>query len=320
MSLRVAVQMDPLEGIDIRGDSSFRIMLEAQTRGHRLWHCAPESLGWVEAGPFTRACPVAVRDEVDDPFDLGVPEERPLGSFDVVFLRQDPPFDMHYVTTTHLLESATSGPLVTNDPFWVRNAPEKLFVTRFADLMPPTLISRDPERIAAFRAEHGDLVVKPLYGNGGEGVFRLRPDDANFNPLLQTLIANWREPLVVQRFLPAVLAEGDRRLILIDGELAGGILRKPPAGEVRSNLHIGGRAEAWEPNARDREVADRVGPLLREKGLLFAGLDIIGEHLTEINVTSPTGIRELERFTGVNAAGLLWDAVESRLARRGAAA
>ena len=313
MTLRVAVQMDPLAGIDIRGDSTFRLMLEAQARGHGLYYAAPDDLAWSSEGVHTVVRPVEVRDRSGDHCHLGDREPAALASFDVVLLRQDPPFNMHYITSTHLLEAAGSETLVVNDPFWVRNAPEKIFVTLFADLMPPTLIARSPEAIRSFRAVHGDIILKPLYGNGGEGVFRLRPDDANFNPLLETMFATWGEPLVVQRFLPEVLAEGDRRLILVDGELVGAVLRVPPEGETRSNLHVGGMAVAWELNDRDREIASRVGPLLAERGLLFAGLDVIGNCLTEINITSPTGIRELENLGGVNAAARIWDAIEKRV-------
>ncbi len=308
--------MDPPEGIDIHADSTFRIMLEGQSRGHTLFYCSPDDLGWTADGPATRVQAIEVRNTKGDHFTLGVSRTALLGEFDVVLLRQDPPFDMHYVTTTHLLEAAPPRTFVVNDPFWVRNAPEKLFVTRFAEFMPPTMISRDFDAIRAFRREHGDIVIKPLYGNGGEGVFRLRADDTNFNPLVETLLALRREALMVQRFVPDVLEQGDRRLILVDGDLVGGILRVPPEGETRSNLHVGGRAEPWEPGDRDREIAERVGPVLKEKGLLFAGLDVIGQHVTEINVTSPTGIQELERLGGVNSSVPIWEAIESRVVGR----
>lgn len=312
VSLRVAVQMDSPEGIDIAGDSTFRLMLEAQERGHQLRVCRPDDLSLDDGAPATRVREAAVRDDPERPFQLGESFEAPVAEHDVVLLRQDPPFDMHYVTTTHLLEAA-EGTLVVNDPAAVRNAPEKILVTRFAELMPPTLISRDLRRIEAFRARHGEVVVKPLYGNGGEGVFRLRADDTNFNPLLEHMFDRYREALMIQPFLPEVLAEGDRRLILVDGVLAGGIVRMPSAGEARSNLHVGGRAEALAPEPRDRAIVEAVGPLLRERGLVFAGLDVIAGQLTEINVTSPTGLRELERLGGVNAAARVWDAVEAKL-------
>ncbi len=312
MALRAAVQMDPPEGIDSDADSTFRLMLEAQERGHRLWICLPDDLGLDGGRPVTQAREARVRDAPQSPFDLGDEAPMAVDDFDVLLLRQDPPFDMHYITTTHLLEAARKT-LVVNDPKGVRNAPEKLLVTQFADLMPPTLVSRDLGRIRAFRELHGDVVVKPLYGRGGEGVFRLRPEDTNFNPLLEMMFERSREAVMVQAFLPEVLKEGDRRLILVDGELAGGIVRMPTEGEARSNLHVGGRAEALDADPRDRAIAEAVGPALRERGLVFAGLDVIGGRLTEINVTSPTGLRELERLGSVNAAAKIWDAIEARL-------
>ena len=308
--------MDPLEGVDIRADSTFRLMLEAQARGHRLHTSHPDDLSLAPDGVTTAAIPVSVQAEVGDHYARGAQKRERVDSFDVVLLRQDPPFDMHYVTTTHLLEAVADRVLVVNDPFWVRNAPEKILATRFADLMPPTLISRAPDEIRRFRTEHRDIVVKPLYGNGGEGVFRIREDDRNFNPLIETFLAVRREAMMVQAFLPEVLGQGDRRLILVEGELAGGILRVPPEGETRSNMHVGGRPVRWEITERDREIAARVGPVLRERGLLFAGLDVIGTCLTEINVTSPTGIQELERLEGVDSAAMIWDAIERRAAAR----
>lgn len=311
--LHVLVQMDPLEGIDVNGDSTFRIMREARSREHRVCVARPEHLALDEGVVSTWSSPVKLQRDASRPFVRSPSERRRLTDFDVILLRQDPPFDMHYVTTTHLLEAASTSVRIVNDPFWVRNAPEKILVTQFSDLMPPTLITRARDAIDSFRDRHGDIVIKPLYGNGGEGVFRVREGDSNYNPLLETLFAQRREALVVQAFLPTVLSEGDRRLILIDGKLAGGILRIPAKGEARSNMHVGGRAERWTPTDRDRAICERVGPLLRERGLVFAGLDVIGDCLTEINVTSPTGMQELERLDGINAAALFWDAVERRV-------
>ena len=308
------MQMDPIEGVDIHADSTFRLMIEAQERGHLLYVSHPDDLTLSMDGPATRAARIRVRPVAGNHFTAEAPDGIPLDNFDVILLRQDPPFDMHYVTTTHILEATADHTLVANDPFWVRNAPEKIFVTRFQDLMPPTLITRSRIEIDRFRSVHRDIILKPLYGNGGESVFRIRKDDGNYNPLLETFLSARREAMVVQAFVPDVLREGDRRLILVDGELAGGILRVPPEGETRSNLHIGGRAERWTLTDRDREIATRVGPVLREHGLLFAGLDVIGACLTEINVTSPTGIQELERLEGINAAAAIWEAIERRAA------
>ncbi len=311
MSLKVAFQMDHVAGLDIAGDTTFALMLEAQARGHALFHYTPERLsmrnGRVEAGVE----PVTVRDETDDHADLGDIAHTDLATMDVILLRQDPPFDMAYISTTHLLEKLVPETLVVNDPVHVRNAPEKLFVTDFADLMPETLITRDPEVIRDFRAECGDIIVKPLYGNGGAAVFRVREDDENLSALLELFAVNFREPYVVQRYLPAV-REGDRRIILVDGEPVGGINRVPMPGDARSNMHVGGRAERYTLNDRDREICARIGPALRERGFVLVGIDIIGDVMTEINVTSPTGIRELSRFDNINVAGLVWDAIEAK--------
>ena len=313
MSLKVAFQMDHVAALDIAGDTTFALMLEAQARGHSLFHYTPERLsmrnGRVEAGVES----VTVRDETDNHADLGAIAHTDLSTMDVILLRQDPPFDMAYISTTHLLEKLVPETLVVNDPAQVRNAPEKLFVTDFADLMPETLITRDPEVIRDFRAECGDIIVKPLYGNGGAAVFRVREDDENLSALLELFAVNFREPYVVQRYLPAV-REGDRRIILVDGEAVGGINRVPMPGDARSNMHVGGRAERYTMNDRDREICARIGPALRERGFVLVGIDIIGDVMTEINVTSPTGIRELSRFDNINVAGLVWDAIEAKMA------
>ncbi|MCC6306567.1 MAG: glutathione synthase [Rhodobacteraceae bacterium] len=311
MALRVAIQMDPVGGVDIRADSTFRLAEEAQARGHELFHYTPGRLVFRDGRVLARGWPLTVRRVQGDHFTLGAETEIDLGEWDVVWLRQDPPFDMAYITTTHLLELIHPRTLVVNDPFWVRNAPEKLLVLRFPELIPPTLIARDLGAIRAFRAAHGDVILKPLYGNGGAGVFRLDPNDANLAALHELFTGFSREPLIVQKYLPAV-ARGDKRVILVDGEAVGAINRVPAAGETRSNLHVGGRAEKAALTARDRAIAAAIGPTLRAKGLVFVGIDVIGDWLTEINVTSPTGIQELERFEGLNVARRIWEAVEAR--------
>ena len=311
MSLTIAVQMDPIETIDISGDSTFALMLEAQRRGHQLHYYTPGALSMASGTVFARARKVAVRDEQGRHFEQGDEEKLALGDVDVVLLRQDPPFDMAYISTTYLLERIHPRTLVVNNPAEVRNAPEKLFVTEFADLTPPTLITRDPAAIREFRARHEDIILKPLYGNGGAAVFRTSAGDPNFNALLEMFEQMFREPFVVQRYLPDVRA-GDKRIILVDGEPAGVINRVPAEFETRSNMHVGGRPEAAELSARDREICARIGPALKERGLLFVGIDVIGDWLTEINVTSPTGIREVRRLGGADIAALLWDAIEAR--------
>ena len=311
MSLSAAIQMDPVAGIDIDADSTFALALEAQARGHRLWHYLPGALALDGGAVLASARPLEVRRERGRHFSLGAAETLDLASLDVVLMRQDPPFDMGYVTATHLLERVHPGTLVVNDPAQVRNAPEKLFVTEFPGLMPETLIASDRERIRAFRERHGDIVVKPLYGNGGAGVFHIGADDENLNALLEMYEEFYREPAVVQRYLPEV-RDGDKRIILVDGEPAGAVNRVPPAGEARSNMHVGGRPEAAALDARDREICAAIGPALKARGLLFAGIDVIGGLLTEINVTSPTGIQEIDRFDGANLAGRIWDAIEAR--------
>ena len=309
--MKIAFQMDPIGPIDINADSTFRLAEEAQARGHELFYYTPDKLAYDQGRVTARGWPLTVQRVAGDHFALGEEQTVDLSEFDVVWLRQDPPFDMFYITTTHILDRLMPDTLVVNDPFWVRNYPEKLLILDFPDLMPPTAIARDIETIKAFRAQHGDVIVKPLYGNGGAGVFHLPPEDRNLNSLHEMFTGFSREPLIVQKFLPEIKL-GDKRVILVDGEPVGAINRVPAKGETRSNMHVGGRPEKIELSARDREICERIGPLLREKGQVFVGIDVIGQYLTEINVTSPTGIQELERFDGVNIAGKIWDAIEAK--------
>ncbi|MBL4806557.1 MAG: glutathione synthase [Rhodobacteraceae bacterium] len=313
MTLKVAIQMDPIENIDINGDTSFRIAEEAQARGYELFYYTPDRLAFEEGVVTANGWPLTVRREVGNHFTLGEMQKINLADWDVVWLRQDPPFDMGYITTTHILDRIHPDTLVVNDPFWVRNFPEKLLVLNFPDLTPPTTIARDLETLRAFKEKHGDIILKPLYGNGGAGVFKLGRDDKNLSSLHELFCGINNEPLIAQKFLPAVSA-GDKRVILVDGEPVGAINRVPAKGEVRSNMHVGGRPEPVELTDRDREICARIGPLLKEKGQIFVGIDVIGDYLTEINLTSPTGIQELERFDGTNTAALIWDAIERRLA------
>lgn len=313
MALRVAIQMDPLETVDIDADTTFALAEAAQARGSHIWVYGPEHLSYDEGRVLARARPATVQRVADTPGLFG--EETVLDlaeDVDVVLMRQDPPFDMSYITACHLLELITDRTLVLNDPANVRSSPEKLFPLLFPELMPDTLISRDEAAITDFRARHGDIILKPLYGNGGIGVFRLRDDDTNFASLMELFLDRSREPIIAQAFLPAV-SEGDKRIILIDGEPVGGINRRPKPGETRSNLHVGGTAEPTELTAGDRAICDAIGPELKRRGLVFVGIDVIGDKLTEVNVTSPTGIQEMKRFSGVDAAALFWDAVESLL-------
>jgi glutathione synthase len=303
--------MDPIGPIDITADSTFRIMLEAQARGHELFYYTPDKLAFQEGKVTARGWPVTVQMVEGDHYTLGAETEVDLSTYDVVWLRQDPPFDMGYITSTHLLDMISETTLVVNDPFWVRNYPEKLLVLNFPDLTPPTTIARDLDTIKAFKAKHGDVILKPLYGNGGAGVFRLGPDDKNLSSLHELFCGINNEPLIVQKFLPDVSA-GDKRVILVDGEPVGAINRVPQKGETRSNMHVGGRPEKIGLSARDLEICAAIGPLLREKGQIFVGIDVIGDYLTEINVTSPTGIQELERFDGTNTAEKLWQAIEAK--------
>jgi glutathione synthase len=311
MSLKVAIQMDPIGPIDINADSSFRIAEEAQARGHTLFYYTPDKLAYQEGRVTARGWPLTVQRVKGDHFSLGDEVEVDLSDFDVVWLRQDPPFDMGYITTTHILDMIHPDTLVVNDPTWVRNYPEKLLVLDFPDLTPPTMIARDLDTLKDFRARHGDVILKPLYGNGGSGVFKLRQDDSNLASLHEMFTDINREPLIMQKFLPDV-SKGDKRVILVDGEPVGAINRVPAAGETRSNMHVGGRPEKVELTARDLEICAAIGPLLREKGQIFVGIDVIGDWLTEINVTSPTGLQELERFDGTNVTAKIWEAIEAR--------
>ncbi|WP_204113568.1 glutathione synthase [Shimia biformata] len=311
--MKIAFQMDPIQSVNINADSSFRIAEEAQARGHELFYYSPDMLAYEEGRVTARGHRMEVRREKGNHVTLGPLETIDLGDWDVVWLRQDPPFDMHYITSTHLLDRIHPQTLVVNDPFWVRNYPEKLLVLDFPDLTPPTTIARDLGTIKAFKEKHGDVILKPLYGNGGAGVFRLDVNDRNLSSLHELFTGFSREPLIVQKFLPDV-SNGDKRVILVDGEPVGAINRVPAAGETRSNMHVGGRPEKIGLTGRDREICAAIGPLLREKGQIFVGIDVIGDYLTEINVTSPTGIQELERFDGVNIAEKIWQAIEARKA------
>ena len=310
MGLKVALQMDPIGSVNIDGDSTFRIALEAQARGHTLFFYTPDKLAFDEGRVTARGWPIELRREKGNHVTYGAEAEVDLSTFDVVWLRQDPPFDMGYITTTHILERIHPGTLVVNDPFWVRNSPEKLLVLNYPHLTPPTMIARDLATIRAFKARHGDIILKPLYGNGGAGVFRLDPNDRNLASLHELFTGMSREPLIVQKFLPDV-AKGDKRIILVYGEPIGAINRVPQAGETRSNMHAGGRPEKIGLTARDREICAAIGPELKAKGQIFVGIDVIGDWLTEINVTSPTGLQELERFDGTNGAARIWEVIEA---------
>jgi len=314
MGLKVAVQMDPIERINIRGDSTFALLLEAQRRGHALAYYTPDRLALRGGEVFATVAPLEVRDREGDHFTLGPAARAEVSAFDVVLLRQDPPFDLAYITTTHLLERVQPRTLVVNDPAAVRNAPEKMFVMEFPELMPPTLITRDLAEIKAFRAEHGDIVMKPLYGKGGEAVFRLAREDLNFGSLYDLFTTTFREQWVVQKFLPAV-KDGDKRIILVDGEFAGAVNRVPAADDLRSNMVRGGIPKETELSARERDICARIGPSLRERGLLFVGIDVIDGYLTEINVTSPTGIRAVKNLGGPDIAALIWDKIEGKRRR-----
>jgi len=316
MSLAVAIQMDPIESIDISGDSTFAMALEAQARGHRLWHYLPRALSLRDGRLTARARPLTVQAVRGNHFGFAEWETVDLGSVDVILMRQDPPFDMGYITATHMLEHVSRRVLVVNDPKEVRNAPEKLLVTHYPELMPPTLITSDRDEIRAFRQEHGDIIVKPLYGNGGAGVFRIRADDENLVSLLELYERMYREPIMIQRYLPEI-RKGDKRIILVEGEPVGAVSRVPSEGEARANLHVGGRAQKTVLTEREREICARIGPDLRATGQIFVGIDVIGDYLTEINVTSPTGIHEINRLDGVKIEAILWDAIEARRAAMG---
>src|ERR1043166_6028608 len=311
MALTVAIQMDPIERIDIGGDSTFALALEAQNRGHGLLYYGPRDPRFRDGKVSADVRPLNVRAVKGDHFALGDAFVYDLSSADVVLMRQDPPFDMAYITATHILERIHPKTLVVNDPRHVRNAPEKLFVTEFGDFIPPTLITSDLREIRAFRQEHKDIILKPLYGNGGAGVFRVKQEDENFGALMEMFTQFYREPVIVQRYIPDV-RKGDKRIILVDGEFAGAINRVPAAGEARSNMHVGGRPEATTLSGREKEICAALGPELKARGLIFTGIDVIGNYLTEINVTSPTGIWEVKRFGGADIASLVWDAIEKK--------
>ena len=311
--LKVAIQMDPIEAVFVDADTTFDMALEAHGRGHEIWVYGPGALQLNGADVLARARRAeALQRKQGEHVSLSASEVVSLRDMDVVLIRQDPPFDMAYITAAQILERLAPDVLVLNDPRAIRDAPEKLFVTEFQDLTPPTLITSDLEAVRDFRKEHGDMILKPLYGNGGAGVFRVKPDDGNFNALLELFEQTFREPMIAQKFLPAVTA-GDKRIILIDGEAVGAINRVPAPGETRSNMHVGGKAEAVEMSARDQEICDRIGPALSERGLIFAGIDVIGDWLTEINVTSPTGVQEVRRFGGADISALFWDWIEGKL-------
>jgi glutathione synthase len=312
MRLSVAVQMDPIHSINIAGDSTFALKLEAQKRGHSLFYYETKTLALRDGRVFAAGADVGVRDELGNHVTIGERRRVDLSSFNVILMRQDPPFDLAYITATHLLEHVTPKTLIVNDPANVRNAPEKLFVTHFGEFMPPTLVSRDPAELRAFRAEHGDIVMKPLYGGGGAGIFRIKEDDENFASLVETFSMMFREPFMVQKYIPEVRS-GDKRIILVDGVVAGAINRVPATGESRSNMHVGGRPEPANLTPREEQICARLGPELKSRALIFVGLDVIGGYLTEINVTSPTGIREIKRFGGKDIAVMIWDAIEARL-------
>jgi glutathione synthase len=318
MSLKIALQMDPMDSLHIEGDSTFALALEAQARGHALWHYLPDHLSLKDGHVLARGHSVTVQDDPADWYSFGDEETVDLAQMDVALMRQDPPFDMGYISVSHMLEHAMDDVLIINNPVAVRNAPEKLLVTHFGDLMPPTLISRDPAAIKAFRDEHKDIIIKPLHGNGGAGVFKLEHGNENFNSLLEMFLGLNREPFVIQRYLPDVRA-GDKRIILIDGQPRGAVNRIPAEGESRSNMHVGGKAVATQLTEREEFICGAIGPFLRDNGLVFVGIDVIGDYLTEINVTSPTGLREIKNLGGPDLAIDILDAIEDHAAGKSAA-
>ncbi len=315
MTLMIACQMDPIERIDIRGDSTFALLLEAQNRGHDIFYYTPDALSLHGSRLLARGQTLKVRDNAGDHYSLSNPRTVNLADLDAVLLRQDPPFDMAYITSTHLLERIHPKTLVVNDPAHVRNAPEKVWVLDFLDLMPATLVTHSLDDVKAFRAEYKDIILKPLYGNGGASVFRIKPEDSNLASLVELFQTVFREPFMVQEYRPEV-RNGDKRIILVDGEIGGAINRVPAAGETRSNLHVGGTAKETELTKRELEICARLGPELKKRGLIFTGIDVIGDYLTEINVTSPTGIRQVKAFGGNDIAAMIWDAIERRVAAR----
>jgi glutathione synthase len=312
MSLRVALQMDAIESVNPLADSTYALGLEAQNRGYSLFHYHPDNLSWSQDGTVVKGESIRILHNQKPFVHLEKQETRNLSDFDVVLMRQDPPFNMHYTTVTHLLEKVSEKTLVLNNPFWVRNSPEKLLIMDFPQLIPPTLITRNKDAVLEFRTTHKDIIIKPLYGNGGAGVFLLREGDSNLSALFEMFTQTWPEAFMVQQFLPDVV-KGDKRIILVDGEPIGAINRVPNQGETRSNMHVGGRPEPCDLTQRDLEICKTIGATLKERGLLFVGIDVIGDYLTEINVTSPTGLQELSRFNGINAAGMVWDAIVARV-------
>ena len=310
--MKIAFQMDPIEDVDINADSTFRLAEEAQNRGHDLYVYTPNDLTFNRGKIIAKVRSISLKRKIGDHVNFGAVELLALSEFDVIWLRQDPPFDMGYITNTHLLDLIGQKTLIVNNPFWVRNLPEKLLVLEFPDLIPETVISRDLEEIKRFKNEFKDIIIKPLYGNGGAGIFRLKEDDKNLTSLHELFSNISSEPLIAQAFLPDV-KKGDKRIILVDGEPVGAINRVPKAGETRSNMHVGGKAEPAKLSQRDREICRSIGPILKNKGQVFVGIDVIGDYLTEINVTSPTGIQELERFDKVNIAEMIWHAVEKKV-------
>ncbi|MEZ5854041.1 MAG: glutathione synthase [Hyphomicrobiaceae bacterium] len=315
MPLKIACQMDPIDAIDINGDSTFAILLEAQQRGHELFYYTPPHLALDGQRLIARGQSLEVQDQVGSHYKLSNSRKVDLSDWDVVLLRQDPPFDMAYITTTHLLERIHPKTLVVNDPAHVRNAPEKVWVLEFQDLMPPTMVTRNLEDVREFQERHKDIIIKPLYGNGGASVFRIKEGDSNVNSLVELFQTVFREPFMVQQYRPEVRG-GDKRIILVDGEVAGAINRVPAEGETRSNMHVGGTPTPTELTERDKEICARLGPALRERGLIFVGIDVIGPYLTEINVTSPTGIRQVKQFGGNDISAMIWDSIEARVAGR----
>lgn len=313
MAWRVAVQMDPIETVNVDADTTFALMEEAQARGAELFVYHPDQLAWQEGRILARARPVRVQHIQGEHAELGEVHTLDLASdVDVILMRQDPPFDMAYQTAAHLLEMLKGQTLVLNDPFWVRSSPEKILPLLYPDIIPPTLITRDLTALTGFRDRHEDIIIKPLYGNGGAGVFRLKPGDGNFSALLETFFAQSREPVIAQAFLPAVSA-GDKRILIIDGEPIGAINRVPQSGQTRSNMHVGGVAEPSDLSDSDMRICDAIGPILKERDLVLVGIDVIGDRLTEINVTSPTGVQELKRFSGIDSCAAFWDAVARRI-------
>ncbi len=314
MSLVCAIQMDPLEDVNIDTDSTFMLALEAQIRGHTLFHYLPKDLSLNDSRPYAKGREMEVIRQKGNHFKVGPEQRIDLSKVDVILMRQDPPFDMSYITATHFLEHIHPKTLVVNNPVEVRNAPEKLFVTLFRDLMPPTLITRDIDEIIAFRAEHSDIILKPIYGCGGAGVFHIKPDDDNLQALFEMFTETKTEPIIIQRYLPEI-RNGDKRIILVDGQPMGAVSRVPPAGDARANFHAGGSGRKTRLTKKEIDICEELGPVLKQKGLIFVGIDVIGDHLTEINVTSPTGIQEINRLDGVNLQSQIWDAIESQLSK-----